>query len=88
VVLAGQEAIVALGLGDDWESSMSTNVVECIYSTRVISGNDVLEASDVVVYPVSILGKSRFVRGEKPLLGEDASPLKVIHLLGRVPRGW
>lgn len=84
VALAGKvHAVVANSLlgAHDGRGAVSAEVVEGLDATLLVAADDEVKVGDIVQKPVSSLEQTLLVCDEKPHLGEDGSPLKLVHLL-------
>jgi hypothetical protein len=88
MVLTGKNLRVALFLSDNWEGSVSANVVETFDISLSVSTEEELEAGFLESYPVTGVGESQPVRDENPSPGEYRPPLKLIEFLRFVPCRW
>lgn len=76
---AGITVITLLG-SDDGEGTESGNVVEGIDVSVLVLCDDKLKVGDLILEPVASVAETSLVCGEKPLLGEDGTLLKLVHL--------
>jgi len=81
MVLAGEHTRLAFLFGYDWKRPVSTDVVEPIDLSLVVSDKEELEPGFCKSYPGTTFRKSELVGHEDPFFGEYGPPFKFVDIL-------
>jgi hypothetical protein len=85
VVFARQDIVLAIILNNDWEGSVTADIVEALDCALGIANEEEVEACFSIADPGASLLESHLVCKQDPFLGEDGSSFKFVDVVRLVP---